>query len=511
VKQHLHRWFVFLALGALLVALSAVASACGDGGGDGTPAANTPDPGRPPNIIFILTDDQRADEFQYMPKTLSLIGDAGMFLPNFFVSVPICCPSRASFLLGQYGHNHGILTNSAPRGGFPRWMELGHDDRTVATWLQAAGYRTGYFGKYLNQYPQGASQLFVPPGWDEWFVTANSYQSRTGYDYTINHNGEIRRFGRLVTDFFQDVISDAANAFVTAPSDQPFFAIISTQAPHFPFVAAPRHQRINLDLKELSPGYNEADVSDKPAHIQALPRLTPQEGLFVFSRRVSRARALQSVDDMVERLVKTLEQRGELGNTYIFVTSDNGLMFGEHRRQRQKSVPYEESIRVSLYARGPGIAPGSTSDALTFNQDIPVTFAEIAGVEPPGFVDGRSILPLLEGRGFARLAGLSQNWGRARTEGDDAASDEEEEDDEPAAARVPSWILYRTATYKYVEYETGERELYDLANDPHELDNLAVLRPEIDLAPFSAYLEALRTCAGASCRAAEDAPPPQLP
>ena len=443
----------------------------------------------PPNIVFIFADDLDRTVLPHLPNVQRLLVDQGTTFPNFIYNIGLCCPSRATMLRGQYAHNTGVLGNKATDGGFAKVYQNGIERSTIATWLQGGGYATGYVGKYFNGYSQQASLplTYTPPGWTEWF--GNGAGAYDGYFYQVNHNGTVESFGGAPRDYSNDVVADRAVDFVTqhGPGAAPFYLTISPFAPHHPFVPAPRHATLFADVTyPQRPSFNEADVSDKPLKP---PLLTADKIRTVDENFRNRLRAAQSVDEMVGRVVALLAAQGELDNTIIAFTSDNGFHMGEHRLAPDvggKHTPYEEDIRVPLIIRGPGIPAGVTRTELVGNVDVPVSFADAAGVNPPAFVDGRSLLPLARGEQVAswRTSYLLQRG---------------------SSAAKPFWGL-RTERYTYVEYAAGFRELYDLQADPFQLENIHATAPAALKAALRDRLAQLRTCAGNSCRTVEQAP-----
>ena len=463
------------------------------------------------NIVLILTDDLDARSVETLPNVASLLRDQGTSFANAFVTTPLCCPSRASILRGQYAHNTGVLTNVGETGGFATFRRLGREESTVATWLDDAGYRTALFGKYLNGYPKGAGRTHVPPGWDEW-----AGLTETGLDfyidYELNENGRLVSYGGEPDDYLTDVLSAKATDFVErmAETDQPFFLYLAPYAPHSPATPASRHEEALADLTApRPPSFNETDVSDKPAWVRDHPELDPEQIARVDERYRKRLRSLLAVDEMVAGLVKTLEATGTLDNTYMFFTSDNGFHLGEHRLPLGKQSPYDEAVRVPLIVRGPGVPAGGSVEALALNIDLAPTFAALAGVAAPDFVDGRSLAPLIRGedleqwrRGFlVELFGVER--GRERGASREAAGAENGSDIDPA--HLPPYRALRTADLLFVEYDDGERELYDRRMDPYELENLAATADPSVLADLASRLADLRECAADGCRVAEDA------
>jgi arylsulfatase A-like enzyme len=451
----------------------------------------------PPNIILIITDDMRVDDLAAMPRTQELLVARGLTFSNAFVTTPGCCPSRASILRGQYTHNHGVLRSSGDMGGFDRFHELGRETSTMATWLHDAGYRTALIGKYLNEYPQGVAETYVPPGWDEWIAA-----TKEGYvGFELNENGSLVRYGKHADAYSTDIYAEKAADFVqrAAAEGQPFFLYVAPRAPHSPPEAAPRYAASFSDAKApRGPAFNEADVSDKPNWVANGAPLTDDEIHNLDDEFRSRLQTLLAVDDLVATLDEALEANGVAENTYIVFTSDNGYDMGEHRQLLGKGTPYDASITVPLVVRGPGVEAAATDDHLVHLADLAPTFAALAGTTPPDFVDGRSLLPLLEGAptGPWRDSLLVEYYrlGLGDAPDDDVGRPEDE--------KQPSYKVLVTADLRYVEYDTGERELYDLTSDPDELNNLA---NSTDLAPFSTVLAALAACATATCQAAEDA------
>ncbi|MBI5650000.1 MAG: sulfatase [Chloroflexi bacterium] len=486
-------------------------------------------PTKQPNILFILTDDLDAASIQYMPKLKSLVTDQGTTFTNFFISMPLCCPSRAAILRGQYGHNTQILGNTEPSGGFQKFFRLDEEKSTIATWLQSAGYRTMLAGKYLNGFPDRSNLMYIPPGWTEWYsaMKGNAYGS---YNYTLNENGKQVAYGNTPADYGTDVYARKTVELIERATKEgkPFFAYVSVYVPHSPATPAPRHANLFADAKApRPPNYNEEDVSDKPNYIRLRPKLTNREITRIDEEHRKRLQSLQAVDDLIETVINSLKQTGQLDNTYIFFTSDNGFHLGNHRQVTGKVAPYEEEIRVTMIARGPGVPAGKTLEHLTGNIDLAPTFAELAGAKIPDFVDGRSLAPLLknnppttsawrqcflienglwDAQAQTRAARQIANTPPELLEPPDA--DDENDDATPTAqARqlgVPAYRGIRTRDSVYIEYITGEKELYDLTKDPYQLQNLAATADKTLLAQLAARLTQMKTCVSASCRTIEN-------
>jgi arylsulfatase A-like enzyme len=402
-----------------------------------------------PNVVVILTDDQRADGADRMPTVRRLLARHGVTFANAFVSNSLCCPSRTTLLTGRYSHTTGVWSNRPPFGAWPAFQALGGERRTLAVTLRAAGYRTGYVGKYLNAY----TGTTIPPGWEDWraFTWGWGY-----YDYTLNVNGRLVRYGRSRREYSTDVLGRMAARFVRASggSRRPFFLVFSPAAPHNPAVPAARHRRTDLHLEPFAPPSLGENLADKPAYIRRSAR---RAGLANARFRRRQYRTLLAVDDAVGRIVAALRATRKMRNTVVIFTSDNGVEWGEHGfPPARKSVPHEGSIRVPLIVRYTRLNRAArTEDRLVTNADLATTVARLAGVRQR--TEGRSLVPLLRG--------LEPPWRRAFLV--------ENLGGEIAAARIPTYCGLRTEHHLYVVYATGERELYDLDTDPYELENLA--------------------------------------
>lgn len=477
-----------------------------------TPAvvAQTDDPA--PNVVFILLDDLDAtmleDNLNLYPNMRNLRQEGSQF-SNAFLAVPVCCPSRATILRGQYSHNHGVLQNFPPAGGFETFHRSGKEESTLATWLTQADYRTALIGKYLNGYPNSAPKRYIPPGWGRWFASIGG----KFFNYTYNDQGRIVEFGNRANDYETDVLRRESVDFIAraARDSTPFFLHLSPHAPHAPATPAPRDKnKIDKARAPRVPSFNEPDVTDKPPYIKNAPRLKRDQIKQIDAFYAKKLRSLLAVDDMVGAVVDELRNTNELDNTYIFLMSDNGFAAGEHRIHSGKGRPYDESTRTALFVRGPGVAAGRVEDRLVLSTDIAPTIADLAGATAAEFVDGRSITPLLRNEQPAtwRQAVLIE-WlsGEHVADAEDISADVP-----PVKGRVPEYQTFRairTADYLYVEHtDSGQgKELYDVADDPYQVSNLAN-DPEHaeEMAAFDAYLDTLKSCKGSECRAAEDTP-----
>jgi N-acetylglucosamine-6-sulfatase len=404
-----------------------------------------------PNILLILTDDQRYDTLHVMPEVRRLLVREGMRFDRAIVSDPLCCPSRSAILTGRYAHTTGVYANGGPNGGWESFKPS--ESSTIATALQGAGYRTALIGKYLNGY--GVSgEPYVPPGWDDWL--AFSHGGPQYFDYTMysGARGNIT-FGARPRDYSTDLISRRAVSFIRGvPEGRPFFLMVTPYAPHAGFIPAPRYEGNLADAPvRLGPAVNEADVSDKPLHIRK-EHTEPAEVLRARTRQ--QWETLLAVDDLVAKVLGALRDTGRAENTLVIYMSDNGFSNREHRWVG-KLVPYEESIRVPLIIRFPGTVPaGVRSSALVSNVDLAPTIADLAGVSLP--MDGVSLRPLLTDPASSvrnEVVLEHKRWGN----------------------QVPTFCGVRTRRFVFAHYVTGEEELYDLERDPWELENVVSAMP----------------------------------
>ncbi len=531
---------VGLCLGVISVL---VATACSDDTGPKaatttttatTAAGPTTGPGTAgsrPNIVVVLTDDLDLTTYldaKRFPKFHDLMTAPGTTFSNYFVTDSLCCPSRVSILRGQYVHNHDVEGNLPPRGGFEHWQELHRDRSTVATWLHDAGYRTGLLGKYLNGYPNTVSPTYVPPGWDTWASPAagNPYAE---YNYTLNENGTLRRYRSKPADYLVDVLAQKAGDFIAAQkAGRPFFLYVAPYVPHAPATPAPRYADAFPGLRApRTASFDQPDVSAEPPWLADRPPLQPAVTKYIDRLARRQHQSMLGVEDMLEKIVGTLRQTGQLDNTYIVFTSDNGFHLGQHRLPPGKQSAFEEDIHVPLVVRGPGVAAGRTVDGFAREIDLAPTFAALGRSATPDFVDGVPLTSLLMGDdngGATRppndaliehYASTGTRAGRRAS----AASSEPDDDANPPvsgaptsgpaaplrrprllAVFIPPYRALRTPQYLYVEYSTGAKQLYDLRADPDELHNLAATADPAVVRSLATRLAALSRCAGASCR-----------
>jgi arylsulfatase A-like enzyme len=538
-----------LALGALalLVALALAA-------GPATAARHSVlPPVEQPSFVVIQTDDQTLDglyarfrsfegtgETRAMPNTLNLIAKRGMTFNRYYVSYPLCCPSRVSLLTGRYAHNHNVRGNVQPNGGFYGFLTKGALNHNLAVWLQQAGYRTIHLGKFLNGYgdkPYDEGKI-VPPGWSSWHTVLNADTYHYFYGYEMNDNGaidgpfgdsgswETREYGvrddagcpfaptnGLPCNYLTDQLSlIATREIAETPPESPFYLQLDYTAPHGDFrrpagpEPAPRHYdwfkgaRLPHDRSE---GFDEGNVRDKPRFIRAAGHLTLNEKHTYRVYWQKQLDSLRSIDDGVGLIVQTLGAFHRLRNTYILFTSDNGFFFGEHRLLGGKFLAYEPATHLPFLIRGPGIKPGTSSGELTSQIDIAPTVLELAGASADKSIDGRSMVPFLRDPDLrTRRPLLFESFVET--------SDLEQQGGAKASILAPpkDYEGIRLGPYKYIAWPSGEKELYNINKDPNELNNIV---KERNFFPVRNYLHTLLTggvaetggledCVGRFCR-----------
>jgi len=509
--------------------------------------------GNKPNIVLIQADDMVRGDIKYMPNVRALIQRAGTTFTNYNAPYPLCGPARASLLTGQLAHNHGVLANfKANQGGHYRLRDLPgkrSDRNTLAPWLKRAGYRTGFVGKYLNDY--GAlDRTEIPKGWDSWeaLLDQSTYDY---YNYAMNLNGKVRfwgdpeyaeshlelgtlsatkaptTFGELLDyfrqaydpfdyfgwqrakDYSMDVNGNMAKRFVakSAGSRKPFFLYYSTPGPHAedtnhlqglrpgapdPDPRPPKRYEHAFDHVDLPkpPSFNEEDVSDKASNVKNLPAMGEEQIQRVTDSYRGRLGTVKSIDDQVGKIVRTLKKKGEFRNTLIIVTSDNGYLQGEHRLAASKFMPFENALRIPLIMRGPGIKANRKISRPSLDVDLTATILAAAKAKPGRVLDGISLLAAAKGKKKLPRRDIPMEAERPLFKFTTPLT----------AFDVPFYGV-KTGRYKYINWSFGEKELYDMKKDPHELENVA---NDPAMAGVVAKLEKraqqLSRCKGASCR-----------
>lgn len=446
----------------LLVALM-LAGPRGAGTSQEPARAAASDGDRKPNVVIILTDDQRTESVEDMPEVLRRFGEKGVRFSPAFVTTPLCCPSRASIFSGRYMHNHGVRTNFAGDKLDMRY--------TIQRYLDDAGYRTALFGKFLN----GWSFKKAPPSFDRYAVSDDIPYEEGRW----NVNGTIKHITKYSTDFLRKKAVKFLRQSDEKKDGRPFFLLVSTIAPHRPFTPEPDYEDAAVSPWEGNPAVFESDRSDKPDYVRS-GSATFAEGSEI---RTSQQRTLMSVDDLVREITQELGDLDESRRTLAFFLSDNGFLWGEHGLTG-KSVPYEPSISVPFFMRWPKhLENGTIDDRWAANIDIAPTILDAAGIQPSGVppMDGRSLLG---------------DWRRSRILTEYSVSGE---------FSPPKWASTRARSYQYTEYFEGSdivfREYYDLASDPWQLVNLlrdGVPGNDPEVAKLHKRLNADKSCKGAA-------------
>jgi N-acetylglucosamine-6-sulfatase len=501
-----------------------------------------------PNFLLVTTDDQTVRDLSVMPTTKALIGRKGVTFKRAYASYPLCCPSRVTMLTGRYTHNHGVLANDPPAGGYGRL--IGSEKHTLPVWLDKAGYRSIHIGKMPNGYgaPSQTALDHVPPGWSEFYgfrprdpagQPEPRCRSSAYIDFCLNEDPDgrdgplpvkrVQYLGGYQTDVYAARAAERIAAHFSHPvtDNSPLYMQVHFFAPHAPATAATRHEGAFASAPlPKEPGFNEADVSDKPKWLRSsVGRMG--SGLISQIANLHRKRlaSLLAVDEGVAQIIAALADEGELGNTYVVFASDNAFFQGQHRLHQGKFLAHEPSARIPMMMRGPGIPAGVRSHELVMNTDIVPTVVGIAGAKPSRSQDGRSLLPFARKAGLettrplllesgAAIAKLATASGQVR-----ASKAVKSLDQEPTATAAfgrdiaaPRYSGIRIGRYVWIEYTDRSRELYDLATDRFQLysrhSSLRYKRPRRWL---KAALSRLESCTGRPCRLAIGKPPKPLP
>ncbi len=526
----------------------------------------------PPNFVVIQTDDQTLDglyatftpypgapAIRAMPNTLDLIAKRGMTFNRYYVSYPLCCPSRVSLLTGRYAHNDGVKGNVQPNGGYYGFSFRAAMTHNLATWLQGAGYRTIHIGKFLNgygdaPYDNGAT---VPPGWDAWHTVLNADTHHYYYGYLLNNNGaiegpygdsgswETREYGPrddfgcpfepieghpclYQTDLFNWMATEEIRA---TPPGQPLYLQLDYTAPHGDYrrPAGPEPPPRYYDWfkgkglpHDRSEGFDEGNVNDKPRFIREAEHLTPSDKHIYRVYYEKQLEALRGIDDGVKQLIGTLATTQRLRNTYVIFTSDNGFFFGDHRLLGGKFLAYEPATHLPLLIRGPGIQPGTETGELAANIDIAPTVLQLAGTEADKSIDGRSLSPFLADPELrTRRPILFESFVETNDVEDQGTISGAQPPAQPSPRRKKSgatasllappkdYAGIRLGPYKYIAWPTGEKELYDINRDPYELNSLQDVPNFFPIRNFlHRQMKRLIDCVGRACTEATPPLPP---
>lgn len=475
-----------------------------------------------PNIIVINCDDLATSLYESSSPLVRTLESQGRRFLNAIASVPSCGPTRATLLTGRYPHNHGVLANDKPDGGWSVFAARGNERDNLATRLNDAGYITGLIGKYINDYEVDAID-HVPPGWNDW----HAWAGRGKYDrYLVNDNGVVSFYDvRKSEDNYEtDRYGILAQEFIAANARSgPFFLYIAPHAPHMP--ARPSNAYRKADAPATGPrtaSVNEADVSDKPGWIRNIPPLSPALLRRSDKRFRDQVRSMMSVDDLVRGVLQALDTARLRKNTWIFFTSDNGFFYGEHRVASGKGSLYEEGIRVPFVAIGPGCKLGRTGSIIS-TVDIAPTILDLAGVAAPD-LDGRSFAPLLREKGTVDpgAPALVQYGIRPYQPAPAAAEPAPSTIAAPALSAAPrlsddptprggSYYGIRGSDWTFIHVlDTNEFEMYDLRNDPYQLSNVYPRLSPTAQALLKATLAELTTCKADTCRSISAAIPPTM-
>jgi N-acetylglucosamine-6-sulfatase len=405
------------------------------------------------NVVVILSDDERSDGMTVMQNVKHLLLDHGVNFTNAHVTTSMCGPSRASILTGQYSHHTGVFDNFGQHA-YPAFKAAESNDLPV--WMHDAGYKTALVGKYINAYTGSAGHHAVPPGWDDWQVM-DSIPMEAYYDYSINNNGRLEHYGSKPSDYSTTVLTHKAVNFIHG-ARRPFFLYFAPVAPHLPAIPSKRDQGKLENIAPIhSPAFNQRNIGKEPWRFWHKDMLSAAAQLYINHVRIRQQESLLALDRSVRSVVQALRDRHELKHTVIVYTSDNGFLWGEHRLGG-KVWPYQESTHVPLIVRAPWTNTPLRNNQPVLNIDLAPTIAALAGITPNLPEDGRSLVPFLYGEQTPwRHAWLEEFLGK------DMLHD----------GGPPPYVALQTRRSLYAEYRNGWRELYNLKNDPWELNNIA--------------------------------------
>ena len=419
-------------------------------------AAAAPERSRPVdqrlNVVLILSDDERSDGTTVMKNVQKLLLDHGVNFTNAHVTTSMCGPSRASILTGQYAHHTGVVDNFGPHA-YPAFKDQFND---LPVWMHAAGYQTALVGKYINGYTGLAGHHMVPAGWDDWQVM-DSIPMEAYYNYEINDNGHLERYGNKPSDYSTTVLAHKAVQFIQK-ARHPFFLYFAPVAPHLPAIPDKQDQGKLENIAPIhSPAFNQKNIGKEPWRFWHKDMLSAAAQLYINHVRIRQEESLLALDRSVKSVVQALKARHELNRTVILYTSDNGFLWGEHRLGG-KVWPYQESTHVPLIVRAPWTTSPERNNQPVLNIDLASTISALAGVTPQLPQDGRSLVPFLHDEQVPwRHAFLVEYLGK----------------DLLHSGGPPPYVALQTRRNLYVAYRNGWRELYNLRRDPWELNNIA--------------------------------------
>jgi len=406
------------------------------------------------NVVFILSDDERADGTAVMKNVQTLLADHGVTFTDAHVTTSMCGPSRASILTGQYSHHTGVTDNFGPHS-YPAFY-ASEESNDLGVWMHNAGYETALVGKYVNSYTDGFVHHAIPPGWDDW-QAMDSIPMEAYYNYTINDNGRLGHYGNKPKDYSTTVLTHKAVQFIQG-ARHPFFLYFAPVAPHLPATPANQdHGKLANSAPLHDPAFNQRDISKEPWRFWHHNLLSQGAQNYINHVRIRQEETLLSLDRGVRSVVQELRARHELNRTVIIYTSDNGFLWGEHRLGG-KVWPFQESTHVPLIVRTPWTTTPERNNQPVLNIDLAPTISELAGVTPGLPEDGRSFVPFLHGE----RASWRHSW-----------LEEYLSKDLLRHGGPPPYVAVQNRRNLWVEYKNGWRELYNLKKDPWELNNLA--------------------------------------
>jgi len=445
------------------------------------------------NVVLVLADDMDWKLWREVPRLAALQSDGTTFT-NYVVSESLCCPSRSTIFRGQYVHNHHVVSNTIETdGGWPTFRNFGYPSDCLPVWLQRAGVQTGLVGKYLNQFPQTtAEETYVAPGWNTFVVPASRATPYSGYDYSLDVNGSDVAHGSKPSDYIGDVLNGYAATFL-AGAKTPFFLEVATFAPHLPAPVAPRHMGSHAGAQApRDPAFN-ALVTNPPSWLAPVAKLDATQIAEVDSLWQQRLESAESVADAVDQVKASLKANGHINDTLIIVTSDNGFHAGSYGLPRGKRTAFDTDTVVPMVMIGPGITAGRVVDQMVSETDLGPTVTDLLHATTPSWVDGRSLVPLLGNQQVSWRTGvLTENIGISQPG-----------DPDYQVLAPHGFEALVTQQWLYIESGLGDVELYNRKADPYELVNVAGSTSPVILSQLRSQLDALKACAGETCRTAD--------